>query len=320
MSHKMIMDLDTGIDDALALVYALSHDDIEIIGVTTSFGNVTVDYATDNSLNILDMLGFDQIPVYEGASSPWGDKYYITSPHLFHIHGDNGIGNVDLGKPKRTKHEQNAVEFILDSANKYGDELILYTAGPMTNLADAIKKDSMAVQKISKIVSMASALTVPGNVSSFAEANIRRDPKAAKYVLESDIPMTLVGLDVTLKTKIKGIDITSWRPIMSRASQAVVDMATYYYTNEFDNEDIGGAMHDPLAVEVAINPSIVKESINTNLTVDIEGPGIGRTTGNTALLNHSYRSKSICLDVDNTMFINRFVKGVYQVLNNAPSQ
>lgn len=59
MSHKMIMDLDTGIDDALALVYALSHDDIEIIGVTTSFGNVTVDYATDNSLNILDMLGFD---------------------------------------------------------------------------------------------------------------------------------------------------------------------------------------------------------------------------------------------------------------------
>lgn len=120
----------------------------------------------------------------------------------------------------------------------------------MNNLADAIKKDKEAIEKIGKIVSMGSALTVPGNVSPYAEANIHRDSKSAQYVFASDIPMTLVGLDVTLKTMIKGTDISSWHPIGTKASEAMVEMANYYYTNEFDNAEIGGAMHDPLAVEI----------------------------------------------------------------------
>lgn len=315
MKTKMIMDLDTGIDDALALAYALGYDEVDIIGVTTSFGNVTLEYATHNSINILDLLGRNDIPVFEGAICPWGETTYETSPHLLHIHGNNGIGNVDLGDPKRKASTKSAVDFIIESANQYGDHLILYTAGPMTNLANAIKQDREAIKKINRIVTMGSALTVPGNVSQFAEANIHRDAKAAKYVFESDIAMTLVGLDVTLRTMIKGSDISSWHLIKSKASEAITEMATYYYTNEFDDEEIGGAMHDPLAVEVALNPSIVTDSMDLNLIVETEGVARGRTIGNLSLLNREYKNMSVCLNIDSDLFTQRFVEKVHRVLN-----
>ena len=197
---------------------------------------------------------------------------------------------------------------------QFGEELILYTAGPMNNLADAIKKDKEAIEKIGKIVSMGGALTVPGNVSPYAEANIHRDPKSAQYVFDNDIPMTLVGLDVTLKTMIKGTDISSWHPIGTTASDAMVELANYYYTNEFDDADIGGAMHDPLAVEVALNPSIVSQTTKINLKVETEGEAKGRTIGNLDLLNRPYKSMTVCLDVDSELFTWRFIERVQHVL------
>lgn len=314
MTMKMIMDLDTGVDDALALAYALSFEEVELIGVTTSFGNVTLENATKNTINLLDLLGHSHIPVFEGASSPWGETSYEPQPHLLHIHGDNGIGNVELGEPKRQPSKQSAVDFIIESANTFGEELILYTAGPMNNLADAIKKDKEAIEKIGKIVSMGSALTVPGNVSPYAEANIHRDSNSAQYVFASDIPMTLVGLDVTLKTMIKGTDISSWHPVGTKASEAMVEMANYYYTNEFDDAEIGGAMHDPLAVEVALNPSIVSQTTKINLKVETEGEAKGRTIGNLDLLNRPYKSMTVCLDVDSELFTWRFIERVQHVL------
>lgn len=322
MKTKLIMDLDTGIDDALAIAYALGYANdtqaVDIIGVTTSFGNVTLENATKNSLNLLELLGRSDIPVFEGAANPWGSAIaYEPAPHLFRIHGDNGIGNVELGDPQQSPSSQTAVDFIIESAKQYGDHLILYTAGPMTNLAEAIKQDKAAIQNISKIVSMASALTVPGNVNEFAEANIHRDPQAAKYVFESDVEMTLVGLDVTLKTMLKGSDISSWHPIKTKASQALTELTTYYYTNEFEDETIGGAMHDPLAIEVALNPSIVKEAIKANLTVVTEGVATGRTTGNLALLDREFKNMTVCLDVDSDLFIQRFIDKVAKVLLQA---
>lgn len=314
MTIKMIMDLDTGIDDALALAYALSHDDIELLAVTTSFGNVTGPIATRNTLNLLHLFGYDNIPVYEGALAPWDVAEYVTSPHLFHIHGDNGIGNVTLPETTKIKEEQNAVDFIIEAANKYGDELLLYTAGPMTNLADAIKKDKKAIKKIGKIISMAGALTVLGNVSPFAEANIHRDPKAAKYVFDARIPMTFVGLDVTLKTMIKGSDIDSWREVQTQASEAMIEMATYYYTNEYDDAEIGGAMHDPLAVEVAINPAIITDSMKANLTVEVTDVSVGRTIGDIQLLQKAEKVHTICLDVDSKQFTANFINGITKLI------
>src|SRR5699024_3487696 len=101
MTIKMIMDLDTGVDDALALAYALSYEEVEIVGVTTSFGNVTLDNGMKNTLNLRDLLVYSHIPFFEGASSPGGETSYEPQPNLVRIHGENGIGNVDLCEAQR---------------------------------------------------------------------------------------------------------------------------------------------------------------------------------------------------------------------------
>lgn len=314
---KIILDLDTGVDDALAITYAVGQKDVELIGITTAFGNVTVQQAVKNSISILDLLGKKEVPVFEGAAHPWGSSSYEPSEHIKRIHGENGIGDVELGSPSRSQGELSAVDFLIQSANTFGDELILLTAGPLTNLADAIKKDKEAILKIGKIVTMGCALTVPGNITPFSEANIYNDAEAAKYVLESDVPIVLVGLDVTLKTMITGKDIKSWLEVGNLASQAIADIATYYYTNEYDDEEIGGAMHDPLAVEVAVNPAIVTNMLPINLTVETDGVSKGRTIGNLDLLNREEKSAQVCVDVDGEAFITKFTETVRSVVSKA---
>ncbi|MEI5993853.1 nucleoside hydrolase [Candidatus Enterococcus mansonii] len=312
---KMILDLDTGIDDALAIAYALGRPEIDLIGITTAFGNVTIDKAVKNSLSILELLGRSDVPVFEGAAHPSTATSFMTTDHLHRIHGLNGIGNVVLDEPKGQKSTITAVDFLIDAAVTHNEELVLVATGPMTNLAEAIKKDRAAIEKIGKIVVMGSALTVPGNISQFAEANIYNDPDAAKYVLESGIPLVLVGLDVTLKTMIEGSDIASWTEVDTAASRAITEMATYYYTNEYEEEEIvGGALHDPLAVEVAINPAIITASLPINLTVETKGPSIGRTTANMRLLNQKEKSAQVCVDVEGDLFIKKFTQTVHEIL------
>lgn len=156
---KILLDLDTGIDDALALTYAIGLPDVELLGVTTTFGNVTVETAVKNTINILGLLGKSDIPVFEGAPHAWKADSYEPDEILHRIHGRNGIANVDLGEAKRQKADGNAVDFIIETAEKYGGQLTLITTGPMTNLANAIKKNRKAIEKIGKIVSMGGALT-----------------------------------------------------------------------------------------------------------------------------------------------------------------
>lgn len=312
---KLILDLDTGIDDALAIAYAAANKEVELIGITNCFGNVTVDIAVRNTLNVLDLIGREDVPVYRGAENAWAaEGYYKTSEHLYRIHGRNGIGNVDLGEAKREKADMTAVDFLIDAANKYGEDLTLVTTAPLTNLADAIKKDKQAIAKIGKIVTMGGALTVAGNVTRFAEANIQKDPDAAKFIFESGIPIILVGLDVTMKTLITGKDIKSWEKIQTKAAKALTDMSIYYYKNELDDEEIGGAMHDPLAVDAAIHPDVIKYMLPINLTVDTQGETKGRIIGDTDLLNVEKKNCFVCLDVDSEAFIKRFTQKIEKLI------
>lgn len=318
---KMIMDLDTGIDDALAIAYAAGLPEVRLIGVTATYGNVTIDKAVNNSLNILDILGRSDVPVYKGASCRLDQTPYHTSDILFRIHGNNGIGNVDLGTPRRNKSDLSAVDFIIESANCYQKDLTLLCAGPLTNLAKAIMKDSKAIGLIGQIVIMGGALTVPGNNGLhdglFSEANIYNDPDAAKYVFESGIPIVLAGLDVTLKTMITGKDIAAWQNIKTKAAKVFIELTRYYYINEYNDEEIGGAMHDPLAVEVAVNPNIITHYLPINLTVETEGPSTGRTIGDLKRLTSKEKSAKVCLEVEGDRFVKKFVETVSLVLEKA---
>ncbi|EOH87689.1 nucleoside hydrolase [Enterococcus pallens] len=313
---KLILDLDTGIDDALALTYALGHPEAEVIGVTTTFGNVTIEQATSNTLNLLSLLNSQHIPVFEGAAFPWGATEYQTTDDLHRVHGFNGVGNVKLPESKETRNTESAVDFFLRAAKTYGNDLTIVTAGPLTNLAEAIKKDTEAISKVGHIVMMAGALTVPGNLTPFAEANILNDPLAAKFVFNSGVPFTMVGLDVTLQTMITQRDIEQWSNIPTKAAQAIAEMTSYYYTNEYSEKEFGGALHDPLAVEVALNPAILTQVLPINLTVETAGPSVGRTIGELTALNNPVKMATVGLSVDSLAFLERFLAVTSQVLSN----
>lgn len=302
---KLILDLDTGIDDALALAYALALPGAELIGVTAVFGNVTRDRSVENNRNLLALLGAGELPVCPGAAHAWDAADYQPGDFKYRIHGNNGIGNIALPASGAPVCDTPAAEFLVGAARRWGRELAVVATGPLTNLADAIRLDRAAMASVGTISIMGGALTVPGNRTPFAEANICDDPEAARFVFESGLPVTMVGLDVTMQTKIVGQDIERWRQSGTPAAAALVGMSEYYYTNESETGEIGGAIHDPLAVEAAVNPAAFT-MLPVNLTVVTEGPGRGRTVGDMARLCDPEKTARVCVGVGAAAFVSKF--------------
>lgn len=309
---KIILDVDTGIDDALALTYLLGNA-VEVLGITTTFGNVTLSEATRNTLNLLALLNRPEIPVYCGAQHPLNRQAYQVPNNYYKIHGANGLGNVSLPAAQKNPEAMSAADFILTTAEKYGSELTLITLGPLTNLATAAEKNLTTVKKIGEIVSMAGALTLPGNVTPFAEANVYNDPTAAKFVFE-ELSLTMVGLDVTLKTMITEKEIAPWKIHNQAASQALLAFTEYYYQHEYGDAKIGGALHDPLAVAIALNKNFVKKALALNLTVETQGISSGRTIGSLVSLQEANKKTIVCLEIAAEEFVKDFSQTIQNLL------
>ena len=313
MRTKVILDVDTGIDDALAIAFLLGKKEVDVIGITTCFGNVTVETATENTLNLLHLLGRDDVRVYPGARGPWNGREWIIGEHLHRIHGYNGIGNVELEKSPNEAEKTTAWQFMVESARRYGSELMLICVGPLTNLANAIKLDKEAIASCQRITLMDGALTVSGNISPYAEANVYNDSDAAEYVLSSGIDVNMIGLDVTLQTIVTDKELGFWQTLNTVKSRKLFDIAAYYYFNEF-KEVKGGALHDPLAVEAAVNPDIADDWLKINLTVDQEGVTRGRIHTTKELMSREHKNVNYALNVDADTFIRRFADTVSEVL------
>lgn len=268
---KMILDLDTGIDDAFALAYAIAHPDIELIGVTGTYGNVTIEQGMANTRALLKLLGQPDIPVYAGVEI----QGFVVSEASARIHGTNGVGEVDIAADNAESAGE-AVDFLIESAAKYGEDLVVVPTGAQTTIAKALEKDENL--RGIRMVTMGGALTVPGNVSPAAEANISQDPVSSNSVYQLAEDMTMVGLDVTMQTQLTRAEADSWRG--TAAGDAFADMAGYYIDAYQENNPHmdGCALHDPLAVAVAVDPDLV-DCLILPLQVDTEGPTVGRTIG-----------------------------------------
>ena len=269
-TKKLLLDMDTGVDDALAIAYAVGCG-AEIAGITCGFGNVETAEAVRNTLDLLSLLGRPEVPVFAGDAGPDGQPFRVSEA-CRKIHGENGIGNVSLphhGKPSPLP----AHRFILDAARKEGDALVIVCTGTLHNLARAILEDREAVAKAHSIVFMGGALTVEGNVTPYAEANIANDPEAAKIVLESGLPMTMVGLDVTLKHRLTRETAGRWADC-GHVGGIFSEIAGYYIDNESDRGSC--ALHDPLAVAAAIEPGLLTTHPFA-MTAITDGEAAGRT-------------------------------------------
>jgi purine nucleosidase len=305
---KMILDLDTGIDDAMALAYALADPKIELIGVVTSYGNVTTEESATNTLNILNMLQHKNVPVYTGADRAINkEEAFTVLEGSKRIHGSNGIGEVLIPKSPRAVEKQNGVDFIIESAKKYGKNLYVVAVGPTTNLTKAIRKEPELKNMVGKIVIMGGALIVKGNVSPVSEANIRQDPFAANELFSSGTPLTMVGVDVTLRTLLTKKETQVWRDLGTTSGKIFADMVDFYieaYNKSKSSHKLKGCgLHDPLAVAVAVHPEFVKV-LNLYMQVGITEKDWGRTVAITEKMNDPDPNVSVCVDVK----VNEFMK------------
>lgn len=311
---KIILDLDTGIDDALAILYALGSKECELIGITSSYGNVSVDTSIKNSLSILDLVGYSNVPVYRGSDCKLESDTYERREITKKIHGVDGVGDVNIPKSTRNAESKNAIDFLIDACEQYGNELTIVATSPLTNLAKAITKAPNSIKKVGKIVIMGGALTVTGNVTPYAEANIIEDPDAAKIVFESNLPIVMVGLDVTMRTLITLKETKILRKLNTKTSELISNMIDFYFCS-YDGRlsgVYGCPLHDPLAVGIALHPELAS-TLAIDLTVETSDITKGRTIGLMSKLNHSSPSTEVCIQVDASKFIDLFMESLSNI-------
>lgn len=313
--QKFILDVDTGVDDALAVLYAIGEEQSDLIGITTTYGNIDVKKATQNTLDILNLVERTDIPVYEGSSHSLAGEGYIRREVTARIHGENGIGDIQIEPSERMPEEQDAIDFIIESAHQYGKDLKIVAVGPLTNLARVYQKDPAALAQVEEIVIMGGALTVPGNASKFAEANILEDAEAAKIILESGLPLKLVGLDVTMRTILTQQATNEWLTYGTEKSQAIAHMTQHYFESYKNRLGmLGCALHDPLAVGIALHLDLA-ETLALNLTVETEGPARGLTIGDYSKLTDESPSTKVCIQVDDVRFLAYFMNALEKILS-----
>ena len=270
--HKILIDTDPGIDDAMAILYAGLHPDIEIVGLTAVYGNINVDIATRNALVLGDMLG-RPIPVARGAEIPLLQK---PKPVSDHVHGKEGFGELPAQTTHRRAEREDAAGFICTMINENPGQITLAPIGPLTNIATALFKDPSIAAKTKGVVLMGGSLD-RGNVTKWAEANIWNDPEAANVVFAADWPVTMAGLDVTTQVRCTPGDFDMLAHQAPKLGGFLRDITGFYMRFYESRYGFSGAcMHDPTALIAVTNPELFTVE-TTAVEVIVSGERAGQT-------------------------------------------
>jgi purine nucleosidase len=250
MPRPLLLDVDTGVDDAIAIALATRLSAHELVAVSTVAGNVPVADATRNTLDVLAWLDVD-LPVYRGNSLPLSRPLQTAREH----HGATGLGSWQIPSSGQHEQDETAPEAIIRLARQHAGEITFVFTGPLTNLAVALSLEPRLVEWVGKLVIMGGAFYKAGNTTAHAEFNIYADPEAAARVAQSGLPATWIGLDVTHQTLLTR---AMWDQLSDATAPAPV-LAREVLRRTF--EELGRPafpMHDPLAVAVAETPSLVE--------------------------------------------------------------
>ncbi|KAJ4970514.1 hypothetical protein NE237_003613 [Protea cynaroides] len=272
--EKIIIDTDPGIDDSIAILMAFQTPEVEILGLTTIFGNVSTEGATRNALLLCDIAGRPDIPVAEGSSEPLkGGKPHVAD----FVHGSNGLGNIFIPPSKEKKIEKSASEFLVDKVSEYPGEVSILALGPLTNLALAIKRDSSFASKVKRLVVLGGAFFALGNVTPGAEANIYGDPEAADIVFTSGANIVVVGINITTQVKLKDEDLSELRDSQGRHCQFLGELCKFYRDWHVESDGVYGIFpHDPVCFAALVRPDLFtfKKGV---VRVETQGICVGHT-------------------------------------------
>ncbi len=301
--QKVIIDTDPGVDDTMAIFFALRSPELDVIGLTTIFGNVRTDLATTNALRLLEIAGRTDIPVAKGADDPLAGPFKGPVPF---VHGDDGQGNVALPAPQTQAIEQTAAAFIIEQIMAAPGEVTLVPLGPLTNIALAVRLEPRIAQNVKEVVLMGGNALCPGNATPAAEANIHNDPEAADVVFGAGWPVTMVGLDVTHKVNLTPEHIARYEASADPLARHIARILPHYRAAfEKVNPAMRGIyVHDSSAVAYVIDPALF-ETKQWPLRVETQGFSRGKTwpaigTGD-EYLPAAWRNRppvNVCVGVD----------------------
>jgi inosine-uridine nucleoside N-ribohydrolase len=263
--RRVIIDTDPGTDDAMAIILALNSPEFKVEALTVVPGNVDGRQGLENALKIVSLAGRCDVTVAGGAQHPLNQKL-ITAQFW---HGKNGLADVELPPSKCKADPRFGPDLIIEMVHKYPHEITLIPVGPLTNIALAVSKDPSIAGLVKDIVIMGGSIG-GGNVNGAAEANIYNDPEAAQIVFNAGWMVTMVGSDVGERTLITRKYLAQLQSSHGPQSDFIAKIADFYLTRSEKSGYSGAAMYDPLAVGIALDPTLgtLKE-----MHVDVETKG-----------------------------------------------
>ncbi|MBF0861842.1 nucleoside hydrolase [Gluconobacter kanchanaburiensis] len=267
--RRIVIDTDPGQDDAVAILLALASPELKVEAITTVAGNVPVALTTKNACALLELAGRRDIPVFEGAARPL-HRAPISAEH---VHGETGMAGANLPPPKLRPQAIDAATHLIDLLRREpAGTITLVCLGPMTNLALALTHAPDIVSRIAQIVAMGGAQREGGNITPTAEFNFFVDPHAARIVMRSGVPITLLPLDVTHRAIATPARLKPIAAIGSRVTDMVVRMLGA--EDRFEKLKYGwegGALHDPLTIGFLLRPDLFSGR-TCNVDVEVDAP------------------------------------------------
>jgi inosine-uridine nucleoside N-ribohydrolase len=320
-AKKIIIDTDPGTDDALALMLALNSPELDVRAITVVPGNVTAAMGLDNALRMVSLANRCDIPVAAGAQHPLFQKL-ITAEFW---HGKNGLANIELPASKCKVDPRFGPDLIIQLIHASPHEITLVPVGPLTNIALAVEKDPSIVPLVKEVILMGGSIS-GGNVTAAAEANIYNDPEAAQIVFQAGWPLTMVGLEIGDKALFTHKYLDELGQTHGPINDFIVSILKFLISLSATFGSSGSPMHDPSAVAVAIDSTLVKVQ---EMHVDVETRGEftrGETVGNRhgeveRNILHGDRyiiegvdkvtpNAKVCVDVDADRFLQLFVSRI----------
>ncbi len=271
-ARRIIIDTDPGIDDAMAIFYALASPELEVVALTTVFGNAHTKVCTDNALRLLEIADRTDIGVAEGAHAPLTMRF--RGPADF-VHGRNGQGDTPLAPVRSSARTESAVELIVRTVMDDPGGVTLVPLGPLTNIARALQAEPRLAGNLAGIVLMGGNVFCGGNATPAAEANIVNDPEAADVVLGATCPVVMAGLDVTEQVVMSGDQLDRIGSIDTPRARHLHAILPFY--RRFASEHLGldGIhVHDSTAISYLLAPELFT-SVAHPVRVDT-GHGVGR--------------------------------------------
>ena len=314
MPTKLILDVDTGTDDAVALMVAALSSDLELVGATTVNGNTTIEHTTENTLRLFDWIGRPEIPVFRGLDRPIA-RSQVERGMAERIHGDL----LDLPPASRgaTLQPEHAVDWLIETYLASDGDIVLCPVGPLTNIAMAIQKERRILDAIPEIVIMGGAHH-QGNLTPSAEFNFWLDPEAARVVVDCGRPIRMVPLDATHRALVSTDDAQRLRDLGTPAGEAAARFVLqridgYDATQPMPHRPGAAPVHDALAVCAIIDPTILT---TTYIPVEVEVHAelsVGRTVCDFRQRASKPANVHFAIDADEP----RFVRMLVDILGHA---